>query len=238
MPTTAPNPLADWPCDGCLQLDDALTGDYLTQVQTAFDRCVTLAKDQWLEDVATGSAPAAFFDIPTPLAQDPLFIDLVDHPVWNSLLQELMDGQAVFHFAQFRTVPPSPLSYVGWHFDVPHTNPLHLKVQIYLNDVGPGQGAFAYVPGSHLATAGPYPSVDQLNDMPGHRIFYARAGTAMLFDSYGMHTSMVNRGPSPRRSIILIYEKFTEERHDPNRCAQLAPQLTTPERRRLFGLER
>ena len=63
-------------------------------------------------------------------------------------------------------------------------------------------------------------------------------GTAMLFDSYGMHTSMVNRGPSPRRSIILIYEKFTEERHDPNRCAQLAPQLTTPERRRLFGLER
>ena len=238
MSTAAPNPLADWPRDGYLQLDDALTGDYLAQVQTAFDRCAAAAKGQWLEGVATGSAPAAFFDIPEPLAQDPLFVGLVDHPPWYSLLQELMDGQTVFHFAQFRTVPPSPLSYVGWHFDVPRSNPLHLKIQLYLNDVGPDEGAFAYVPGSHLATAGPYPCVDRLEDMPGHRTFYARAGTALLFNSYGMHTSMLNRGPTPRRSIILIYEKFTAERHDPNRCARLAPQLTTPARRRLFGLER
>ena len=68
MSTAAPNPLADWPRDGYLQLDDALTGDYLAQVQTAFDRCAAAAKDQWLEGVATGSAPAAFFDIPDPLA--------------------------------------------------------------------------------------------------------------------------------------------------------------------------
>lgn len=237
MPTTAPNLLANWPNDGCQQLDDALTGDYLAQVQTTFDRCAAAAKDRWLKDVAKGLAPAAFFDIPDPLAQNSLFVDLVDYPLWYSLLQELMDGQTVFHYAQFRTVPPSPLSYVGWHFDVPRTNPLHIKVQIYLNDVGPDEGAFAYVPGSHLATAGPYPSVDRLEDMPGYRTFYASAGTALLFNSYGMHTSMLNRGPASRRSIILIYEKFTVERHDPNRCAQLAPQLTTPERRRLFGLE-
>ena len=74
--------------------------------------------------------------------------------------------------------------------------------------------------------------------MPGYRVFYGRAGTALLFNSYGMHTSMLNRSITPRRSIILIYEKFTAGQFNPERFARLAPVLTTPGRRRLFGLER
>ena len=62
-------------------------------------------------------------------------------------------------------------------------------------------------------------------------------GTALLFNSYGMHTSMRNHGPRPRHSIILIYEKFTREKFDPRRFAHIEQMLKTPERRRLFGLE-
>jgi ectoine hydroxylase-related dioxygenase (phytanoyl-CoA dioxygenase family) len=143
----------------------------------------------------------------------------------------------IFLAPQVRTVPPSPVSYVGWHPDVPHTTPLHMKVQIYLNDVGPGEGGFAYVPGSHKPNAGPYPAVCRLESMPGHRVFTGKAGTAVLFNSYGMHTSMDNRTPAPRKSIILIYEKWSQMRFDPKRFAAVAHLCNTPERRKLFSLE-
>ena len=44
----------------------------------------------------------------------------------------------MFLAEQVRTVAPWPLSYTSWHPDVPHSNPLHIKVQIYVNDVDPG----------------------------------------------------------------------------------------------------
>jgi hypothetical protein len=234
-----PSPVRQhWDQDGCLVIPQAIAGEPLCRLQAAFDRCAAQAKPDWLKGVAQGTRPAAYFDIPDPMARDDLFIDLVDHPSYYELLMDFTGGQLLFLFAQFRTVPASPLSYVGWHYDVPRANPLHLKVQLYLNDVGPDQGAFAYVPGSHKPGAGPYQSVRRLESMPGHRAFYGRAGTALLFNSYGMHTSMVNRGTSARKSIILIYEKFTPERFDPRRFAHLADRLHTPERRCLFGLER
>ncbi|MBI2505814.1 MAG: phytanoyl-CoA dioxygenase family protein [Candidatus Latescibacteria bacterium] len=223
--------------EGCLTLAQALPSAQLQQVQQVFDRCAREAKPQWLEGVAQGRAPAAYFDLPHPLECDPLFIDLVDHPSYYGLLMDFTGGELLFLGPQFRTLPPSPLSYVGWHYDVERSNPLHLKVQLYLNDVGADEGAFAYVPGSHLPEAGPYPLVRRLESMPGHRVFYGRAGDAVLFNSYGMHTSMVNKTPRPRRSIILIYEQRTPAQVSPQRFAALADRLLTPERRRLFGLE-
>jgi hypothetical protein len=238
MTKSAPDLLAHWPQDGCLSIENAITGGELTHLQTAFDESAAATKADWLQGVRNGTAPAAFFDIPEALQLNPLFVNLVDHPAYYPLLQELTGGETVFLFPQFRTVPPSPLSYVGWHFDVPRTTPLHLKVQIYLQDIGPGDGAFAYVPGSHIEGAGPYPSVRQLEDMPGQRTFYGKAGTALIFNSYGMHTSLRNTSASPRRSIILIYEKFCEKKYNPGRLLPYADQINTAERRRLFGIER
>lgn len=48
---------------------------------------------------------------------------------------------------------------------------------------------------------------------------------------------MDNYTETPRKSLILIYEKWTPERVDPNRFASIAHLCTTSERRRLFGLE-
>ncbi len=223
--------------EGCLALGQVLPQAQLLQVQQAFDRCALRAKPQWLEGVARGTAPVAYFDLPNPLGDEPLFIDLVDHASYYGLLMDLTGGELLFLGPQFRTLPPSPLSYVGWHYDVERKNPLHLKVQLYLSEVGPDQGAFAYVPGSHRPDAGPYPLVRRLESMPGHRVFFGKAGDAVLFNSYGMHTSMVNRTAQPRKSIILIYEQRTSAQVNPGRFAALADRLQTPERRRLFGLE-
>lgn len=228
---------AQFGAEGCLALPQALPAELLAGVQRAFDRCAEEAKPGWLEGVAKGRAPAAYFDLPNPLEREPIFLDLVAHPSYCGLLLDFTGGELLFLWGQFRTLPPSPLSYVGWHYDVERSNPLHLKVQLYLNDVGEDEGAFAYVPGSHLPDAGPYPLVRRLESMPGHRVFYGRAGDALLFNSYGMHTSMVNKTPRPRKSIILIYEQRTPAQVRPERFAALADRLQTPQRRRLFGLE-
>ncbi|HCL31645.1 MAG TPA: hypothetical protein DIC52_24850 [Candidatus Latescibacteria bacterium] len=226
-----------WREEGVVPLPDALTGASLATVQQSFDAAAEKARPAWLEAVAAGTLPAAFFDIPQPLAQDPLFFDLVDHAGWYGHLRAFTDERVTFIQPQFRTVPPSPLSYVGWHYDVPRHNPLHLKVQIYLDDVSRDEGAFAYVPGSHLADSGPYPLVGDLAAMPGHHVYGGRAGSAVLFNSYGLHTSMVNRSRRPRRSIILIYEVGTAATFDPRVYAGFDDRCVTPERRQLFRLE-
>ncbi|MBT3342720.1 MAG: hypothetical protein HN712_18950 [Gemmatimonadetes bacterium] len=227
-----------WHRDGALPIEAAISGDPLDQLRDAFTRCAEATRPDWLAAVKAGTLPAAFFDLPDPLAQDDLFIDLVDHPAYYGLLTAFSATQVTFLFGQFRTVPPAPLSYVGWHYDVERlTTPLHMKVQIYLDDTDADGGAFAYIPGSHKPDAGPYPLVRDPASMPGHRVYGGSAGTAILFNSYGMHTSMVNRSTRPRRSIILIYEVSSAATFAPDQYARFADRLNTPDRRQLFRIE-
>lgn len=226
-----------WQEQGYLIFEKAISGDQLQRLQQAFDFWSEKCKPQWLERVEAGETSATYYDIPSPLEKDEVFIDLVDHPSYYGYLMEFADNDLIFLAPQVRTVPPWPLSYTGWHPDVPHTNPLHMKVQVYVNDVEPQTGEFAYVPGSHKPNAGPYSRVIRPESMPGHKTFPGKAGAAILFNSYGWHTAMDNYTPKPRKSIILIYEKRTPARIDANRFKVIAHLCQSPERRKLFGLE-
>ena len=227
-----------WVEKGYLVVENAFEGEDLKRLQAAFDRCAEEAKPEWLEEVEAGTRPGAFFDIPKPLEKEDAFIDLADHSTYFGLLVDLLGEDLVFKGCQVRTLPLSPVSYVGWHPDVPHTKPQHIKVQIYVEDVPEDGGAFAYVPGSHKPEVGRYPVVHRLEDMPGHQVFPGKAGTAILFSTYGWHTSMVNRTQAPRKSIIVGFGAWHEENDDPERHAAIVDRLTTPERRKLFCLER
>ena len=217
--------------------EGALCGVELRRLQGAFDRAVDDCKSDWLDGIARGTAPAAHFDIPNPLERDDAFIDLIDCPAWYPYLMDFADQELILIGSQVRTLPPQPISYVGWHADVPQTNPLHMKVQIYVEDVPEDGGVFAFVPGSHKPDAGPCPNPRPYEAMPGHKTFPGKAGDAILFNSYGWHTSMVNKTTSSRKSIILIYEQWTEGRVASDRYAATADRMTTSERRRLFGLD-
>lgn len=227
----------EWEDNGVLFLEDAMVGDDLARLQDAFDRCADEAKKDWLEGIANGTRPAAHFDIPNALEKDDAFIDLIDHPSWYGYLMDFADEDLILLAPQVRTLPVMPISYVGWHPDVPHTTPLHMKVQIYVDDVPTNGGAFGYVPGSHKPDAGTCPVVRPLDTMPGHKVYPGKAGDAVLFNSYGWHTSMVNSTMNPRKSIILIYEKWSKDRIPTDRYASIADKCTTPERRRLFSLD-
>ena len=159
MNRPTPEQTSRWRADGVVPLPGALSGEELSRLQEAFSREAAEARPGWLQGVEQGTRPAAFFDIPDALPRDPLFLDLVDHPSWYGHLMAYTGGQATFLGAQFRTLPPAPLSYVGWHYDVPRSTPLHLKVQLYLDPVSRRDGAFAYVPGSHHPESGPWPLV-------------------------------------------------------------------------------
>ena len=225
-----------WEEEGYLVVEDAYKGADLARLQEAFDRCAEEAKSAWLEDVEAGIRPGAFFDIPKPLEQDDAFIDLADHSSYFGCLVDFLGEDLIFWGPQVRTLPLSPVSYIGWHPDMPHTKPQSIKVQIYVNDVPEDGGAFAFIPGSHKPDAGPYPKVQQLDKMPGHKVFPGRAGTAILFNIYGWHTSMINRTLVPRKSIILGYGVRHEDTYDPKRHAAIADRITTPERGKLFCL--
>jgi ectoine hydroxylase-related dioxygenase (phytanoyl-CoA dioxygenase family) len=237
MPQPAEAEWRQWNEQGYLVFEEAIHGEALKRLQNAFDHWAAACKEEWLQRVARGETAATYYDIPGVLEKDEVFIDLVDHPSFYGHLRAFMDGEVIFLGPQARTVPPWVMSYTGWHPDVPRTNPLHVKVQIYINDVAPGAGEFAYVPGSHRPDAGPYTRVKRLEAMPGHRRFPGRAGTAIMFNTYGWHAGMDNPTGVPRKSIILIYEKYTPGRVKPEAYASIARHLHTPERRRLFSLE-
>ena len=237
MSGPAPEERAFWEENGYLVFERAMAGNDLKRLQGAFDRAARESKAEWLEGIARGTKPAAHFDIPNPLERDDVFIDLIDYPVWYPYLMDFAEGEPILLGPQVRTLPAQPISYVGWHPDVPHTTPLHMKVQIYIDDVPEDGGAFGYVPGSHKPDAGPCPKPRPLDAMPGHKVFPGKAGDAILFNSYGWHTSMVNRTGIARKSIILIYERWSEGKVASDRWTSIADKLTTPARRKLFSID-
>ncbi len=158
-----------WEENGCLFLEGAMAGGELTRLQHAFDRCAREEKAQWLEGIALGTRPAGYFDIENPLEKDDAFIDLIDHPSWYPYLMDFADDELVLLAPQVRTLPAQPVSYLRWHADVPHSYPLHMKVQVYVDDVPADGGAFGYVPGSHKPEAGECPNPRPLDTLPGLR---------------------------------------------------------------------
>jgi phytanoyl-CoA hydroxylase len=227
---------AQWEQEGYVVFENAIVDDDLHRLQGAFDHWAEKSKPEWLDRIERGEATATFFDIPNVIEKDEIFVDIVDYPSYYGSLMTFTDDDLIFLAPQARTVPPWPLSYTGWHPDVAHTNPLHIKVQIYVDDVAPGAGEFGFVPRSHKPDAGPYERPKRQESMPGHKRFAGKAGTAIMFNSYGWHTAMDNPSGTPRKSIILIYEKRTPDRVDLNRFTSIAHLCTTPHRRKLFCL--
>ena len=235
-----------WEEEGYVVVEDAIAGDDLKRLQAAFDQGVDEFKPEWLAEVAAGHRSSSFFDIPQPFERDPVFLDMMHHPGTVGILKDFLGEDMLSRGLTARSVPPCPISYVGWHPDMDRkTFPLHIKVQVYVNDVGEDRGAFAYVPRSHQDGAGPYPRVKRLDAMPGIKPLPGKAGTAVIFNCYGWHTSMINRTLEPRKSLIISYcvfhelkDVFSPRGPEWTSRREALKKLLTPEREYLFGYGR
>tara|TARA_Y100000588_G_scaffold147321_1_gene161218 strand:+ start:93 stop:1067 length:975 start_codon:yes stop_codon:yes gene_type:complete len=150
--------------------------------------------------------------------------------------------------------------YVDWHRD--HQSdaawryyglPLHTKVILYLTDVGIDDGCTAAVPGSHRWPHRPDSSaykgmgggaeqahkVRDQHDMPNMVATEVKAGSAFLFNTRLWHTTLPNTGERERWCILTLYCPFNQKQPGVTVEAALAldaaGQLTTPERRQIYG---
>ena len=165
-----------WEEQGYLVFEDAIRGEMLDRLQKAFDHWAAAGKAAWLDRIARGEHAATYYDIPDVLVKDEVFIDILDRPRYFEYVRAFTGDDMIFIGEQVRTAPIWPMGYTGWHPDVPPDHPLHIKVQVYVNDVERGGGEFAFVPGSHRPGTGPYPRVKNLEAMPGHKRFPGKAG--------------------------------------------------------------
>lgn len=233
MNLTAVEQQHHWDEKGYIVIEDAVTGDLLKRVQAAHEYWSEQCKGDWLEQVEAAATSATYFDVPDPFGKDLVFAELVAHPSWYDLMKTFMEDP-VFLGPQVRTVPNWPVSYTSWHPDTSPERPLHVKVQIYVNDVD--DGAFGFIPGSHKPKHYSMPYVHRLRSMPGHKALAGKAGTAVMFNALGWHAAMENISGTPRRSIILIYENRNQALEPSDRFEAAASVCKTPESRRLFNL--
>ena len=236
MTLTMDEQLREYRERGVVVIEGAIAGEQLTRLQAATDYWHERSKEEWLEAIASGDACPLWLDVPDALEKEEVFVEMIDHPGYVDLLEAITDGELLLtEQVQVRSTPPWPIAYAGWHSDrVP--GGCFPNLQIYIHDVREKGGEFAYVPGSHRTNVDTgYPP--RRNDtMPGHLRIPGPAGTAIVFDSAGLHTAMDNETSTPRTSMITGYRKGRLATPD-DRFAGAEYWCTTPRRRRVLGLE-
>ncbi|MEN9936377.1 MAG: hypothetical protein RLZZ387_2956 [Chloroflexota bacterium] len=140
---------------------------------------------------------------------DVRFASLLDHPAAEPYLRVFLgddyrhiDNDLYFTYPGFkgghwhRGVKAHPTGHV---VDGAFTCPM-VKVFYCLTDVGPQEGAFVVVPGSHKSQ---FPTDDNRVNLPGQHIFdNVRAGDVIIFNEALLHNGTPN--PSQKTRITLI----------------------------------
>ena len=225
-----------WDEEGYLVVARAYAGDDLQRLRAAFDRCAAEAKPGWLEGVAAATQPGAFFDIPRPLEKDDAFTGLARHPGYFGLLVDLLGEDLVFKGAQVRTLPVSPVSYVGWHPDT--------AVRPAAADQGPDLRRRRSGRRRPFCVRSRQPQTG-FGSLRTHRRTGDHAGP-QGFSGPGRHRDPVQH---PRLAHLDDQQNGQAEKIDhprvrstgrrgghPDEWSAIADKLTTPERRRLFSL--
>ncbi len=143
---------------------------------------------------------------------DPRFGRFLDHPTVEPFLAEFL-GEGYRHIDNdlYFTYP----GYAGgrWHRGVRAHPTGHVvegrficpmvKVFYCISDVGPGQGEFVVIPGSHKASF----EIDlERVDLPGQHIFDdVTAGDIIIFNEALLHNGRPNSSTSTRRTIIVNF---------------------------------
>ena len=218
-PAPQPLPLADlrfaFDVQGYLHLRGALSGCELTEYSARMDEVEGIS----IEELNRGNEDGVRYHLNRPVSRvldaDPRFACLLDHATVEPLLTEFL-GADYRHIDNdlYYTYPAYPGG--SWHRGVrPHRTghivrdetgarficPM-VKVFYCMTDVGPGEGEFVVVPGSHRA----HFEIDLANrlDLPAQHVFDdVRAGDIILFNEGLLHNGRPNLSSRTRKTIII-----------------------------------
>lgn len=158
---------------------------------------------------------------------DPRFARFLDHPAVSDYLIDFLgprykhiDNELYYTYPGYgggpwhRGVRAHPTGHV---VEGRFTCPM-VKVFYCLTDVGPGQGEFAVVPGSHKARfdvdGGPadrgadplHRTADGRIDLPGQKVFDdVQAGDVIIFNEGLLHTGRPNHSGNIRKTVIVNF---------------------------------
>jgi hypothetical protein len=196
---------------GIIVLPDLLPRERLQAMQTAFRR--QLAQLKWNNVPGYEQTERFRHMVEDVLLLEQGFVDLALHPLVKETLGEYIGPAFELVEAKGWLSVPTRRDFHGWHgdawYDQTKVQELQreVKLALYLTDVR--SGAFAYIRGSH-GKAHPHNVGDaEVASYPADRRLevYGPAGTAILFDTSGIHRQMF---PvlEPRHAVFYNY-------HDP-----------------------
>jgi hypothetical protein len=144
---------------------------------------------------------------------DVRFAHLLDHPVVKPFLLEFLgpeyrhiDNDLYYTYPSYqgghwhRGVPAHPTGYV---VDGTFACPM-VKVFYCMTDVGPGEGEFVVIPGSHRAQFA-VETKDRV-DLPAQHVFDdVKAGDIIIFNEGLLHNGRPNGSQKTRKTIIVNF---------------------------------
>lgn len=216
---------------GYLHLRGALTAEEIAEYH------------RWMGEAESANVQALNADNPDGMKQqlnrpvsrvfdvDPRFARFLDHLVVEPLLVEFL-GEDYRHIDNdlYYTYPGYPGG--SWHRGVrPHPTghvvdgkfvcPM-VKAFFCMTDVGPGEGEFVVVPGSHRAQ---FAIEMKRLDFPAQHVFDdVKTGDIILFNEGVIHNGRPNPSPKTRKTIIVNFG-----RHDAGPWAGYRPSPKTLE---------
>ena len=197
---------------GFLHLRQALTVEELAR----YDGWIREAQGTDVRALNAGNAEALKNQLNRPVSRiidaDPRFACFLDHPVVAPYLEEFL-GEDYRHIDNdlYFTSP----GYKGgvWHRGIKSRPEGHVRHGIFtcpmvkvfycMTDVGPGEGEFVIVPGSHRAH---FDFAMDRVDLPGQHVFNnVRRGDIIIFDEGLLHNGRPNPSQTTRQTIIMNF---------------------------------
>lgn len=181
------------------------------------------------------------------LAEDDLFLDIIDLPAVMPYVTGLLNEEPHFHASDAFWEHGASGHRPGWHIDGadagyrrlgPYIPLMQLKIAYFLSDMSAADlGNLTVVPGSHRAQTAPdQRDLQGFESMPGAVQLRCRQGSCVMFHNALWHT----RGPARRADgerIILYYayeHPWMAASPEPTSYPPGFYAALSPERRRFF----
>jgi 5-dehydro-6-demethoxyfumagillol dioxygenase len=192
-----------------------------------------------IETLDPNAANVRVFDL---IALDPLFAELIAHPVADRIMGDLLGPDYIVSNLTANIARPGSAS-MGVHSDTalvlpePWLAPVSANVIWCLTDVHPDNGATLHIPGSHrYRTRDDVPADPMAHMVP----FSAPAGSIMVMEGRVWHTSGANVTAAEDRALLFGYYTKPFIRPQWNFTAALDPErqaTMTPIMRYRLGLD-